>query len=150
MSACALTGHRMLPDVYDVNRIYDKLEELILGGVDEFYCGMAYGFDLLALSCLVDLRRKHPIRLVACIPYVGQEEHFSGNDRLRYRNLLALCDEKNVLYDHFVSGCFLARDRYMVDRSDVVLAYCVKETGGTAYTVKYAESKNLPVVRIRL
>ena len=33
----------------------------------------------------------------------------------------------------------------MVDRADILFAYCVKEKGGAAYTVRYAEEKGVPV-----
>ena len=65
--SCALTGHREIESGFDENRLYDKLEELIRSGYDYFYCGMAQGFDLLALGCLCDLKRKYKIFVEACI-----------------------------------------------------------------------------------
>ena len=38
-----------------------------------------------------------------------------------------------------------ARNRYMVDRADRVLAYLTAPQGGTYYTVRYAEKKGVPV-----
>lgn len=143
---CALTGHRELPARYDINVLYDALEERILAGCDRFLCGMARGFDLLALSCLMDLRKRYPLTLVACIPYGGQEYAVRGAERELYRSLRAACDEEIVLCPGYRSGCLPARDRYMADRADVVLAWCVRETGGTAYTVSYAKKKGVDVV----
>ena len=95
---CALTGHRELPENFDVNRLYDLLEAAVRDGYDTFYCGMARGFDLIALDCLVALGRKYPLRLIACIPYEGQENSFSFETKKKYRDLLEWCDEKIVLY----------------------------------------------------
>lgn len=145
-TACALTGHRDVSDTFDGNILYDKLEELIRGGCDTFFCGMAKGFDLLALGCLVDLKKKYNIFVEACIPFEGQERGYPEGDRNSYRNLLERCDRKTVLFEEYQNGCYFARNRYMVDCADFVLAYCVKETGGTAYTVKYAKEKNILVV----
>lgn len=139
-----------MPENYNVNVLYDTLEELIRAGYDEFLCGMARGFDLLALDCLVALKQKYRIRLVACIPYRGNEEGFSARERTRYLNLLGWCDEKYYCFERYFEGCFLARDRYMVDRAELLLAYCTKKTGGAAYTVKYAEKKGITVKYVRL
>lgn len=145
---CALTGHRELPPDFNVNTLYDKLEELIQGGCDTFLCGMAEGFDLLALDCLARLKQKHRIFVEACIPFDGQEKRYPFSERWKYKTLMEWCDRKTVLFERYQNGCYLARDRYMVDCSDFVLAYCTKDTGGTAYTVKYAKKKNIPVINL--
>ena len=62
-----------------------------------------------------------------------------------YMELLQACDRKTVIFPAYCAGCFLARDRYMVDCADLVLAHCEKETGGTAYTVNYAKKRGVPV-----
>lgn len=146
---CALTGHRVLPPFFDRNLLYDKLEELLLGGTGRFLCGMAQGFDLTALACLVDLKQRYRFAIEACIPYEGQAQRFCTEVRRAYFSLLEWCDKKTVLFDHYREGCFLARDRYMVDRADVILAYCLKKTGGTAYTVDYAVKRGKTVEYLR-
>lgn len=143
---CALTGHRDLPESFDKNMLYDKLEELVESGCDSFLCGMARGFDLEALECLVRLKQKYRLYLEACIPFEGQEKGFPQKEKERYRALIQWCDRKTVLFEQYRNGCFLARDRYMVDCCDVLFAYCVRGEGGTAYTVKYARSKGTEVV----
>lgn len=143
---CALTGHRELPCGFSRNDLTDLLEKVIRQGYDKFLCGMAQGFDLFALECLVYLKRKYRIGLEACIPYKGQERGFPTAEKEKYRALLGWCEEKTVLFDRYGSGCFLARNRYMVDRADAVVAYCQKTTGGTAYTVRYAEQRGIPVI----
>ena len=47
------------------------------------------------------------------------------------------------------SGCYHARNRYLVDHADSVLAlYNGSPTGGTAYTVKYACQRNKEIIVI--
>lgn len=145
MEICALTGHRDLPAEFDVGALSDKLEQLIRRGCRRFLCGMAMGFDLTALACLVQLRDRYPVTLVACIPFLGQERGFPEGEKQRYRRLLAQCNEKVILCGKYTPDCLLARNRYMVDRADVLLAYCTRRTGGTAYTVRYARSRGVPV-----
>ena len=139
--SCALSGHRKLPSTFNENALYDKLEELILDGCNTFYCGMAQGFDLSALKCLVDLKKKYKFYIEACIPYAGHESRFPYAEKQRFYELLEWCDRKTVLFPGYRDGCFLARNRYMVDNSDAVLVYCRQETGGTAYTANYAINK---------
>ena len=148
MKTCALTGHRSLPPDFNANAVYDMLETLIREGYDEFYCGMAEGFDLIALDCLVALKGRYHVRVVACIPFEGQEKAFAPMEKKKYRDLLAWCEQKIVLFPSYRNGCYLVRDRYMVDRADALLAYCTREKGGSAYTVKYANEKGIPVYRV--
>ena len=145
MKTCALTGHRDLPSAFCKNALYDELETLIREGYDRFLCGMAAGFDLAALECLVDLREKYKIALVACVPYRSQARGFSEQEKQRYVRLLEACDEQYILSEKYEAGCLLARNRYMVDRADLLLAYCTRETGGAAYTVRYAQKHAVPV-----
>lgn len=145
---CALTGHRELPPDFDKNKVYDALEEEIRSGTTYFYCGMARGFDLVALSCLIDLKKKYRFEIEACIPYPEQSEKFGTRDRAEYDRLLPLCDKKTLLFQNYFGGCLLARNRYMVEGCDFVLAYCVQDRGGAAYTVDYAKKQNKPVKNI--
>jgi predicted Rossmann fold nucleotide-binding protein DprA/Smf involved in DNA uptake len=41
-----------------------------------------------------------------------------------------------------------ARDRYIVDKSDVLLCYLRKKSGGTYYTYKYAEELEKEIIII--
>lgn len=142
---CTLTGHRNLPPAFDRDALLFTLEDLIKEGVSVFWCGMARGFDLVALDCLVELKQWYHVRVKACIPHAGQEKDLPRKERGEYLRLLAWCDEKIVLSETYYPSCFLVRDRYMVDRSDMVLAYLRQEKGGTAYTVGYAREKGLDV-----
>ncbi len=145
---CALTGHRVLEADFDKNALYDRLEELVKAGYDYFLCGMAQGFDLLALEYLVALKQKYPVQIEACIPFAGQEKKYPEEERKKYKLLREWCDRSVVLFPSYAAGVYLARDRYMVDSCDTVLAYCRREKGGTYYTVTYAERKGIPVVRL--
>ena len=42
----------------------------------------------------------------------------------------------------------LARNRYMADHSSYCIAYLVRGTGGTAYTVRYARKKGVQIVNL--
>lgn len=137
--SCALTGHRELPDGLDRKLLFEELENLIREGYEYFFCGMAEGFDLLALGFLIELKENYPISVEACVPFLGQENSFSKENRSLYQDLISRCDKVTVLFPNYKKGCYLIRDRYMADCADLIFAYCTKRTGGTAYTVRYAK-----------
>ena len=134
---CVFTGHRDLGADFSKHTLKKTIERLIKEGVENFYNGMAIGFDLIAAECVLALRKKHPqVKLIACVPCYGQEKYFSEADKKRYVKILKKADKTVVLSDHYYQGCMQNRDKYMVDRADVMIAYCKKTTGGAAYTVK--------------
>ncbi len=137
--ACAFTGHRTLDKDFSEKKLRKQIEGLIKRGVSVFYNGFALGFDMLAAEIVLTFKRKtYPaLKLIACIPCKEQERYFSKEDALRYRQLLSEADEVVLLSEHYYRGCMLVRNRYMVEHADILLAYCNKEEGGTAYTVRY-------------
>lgn len=143
---CALTGHRVLQNSFNESKLKEELEKLIKEGYDFFYCGMAEGFDLIALKALLFFKKNYPIKIEACIPYKGQEKRFSSEMKDLYLTLLPECDETTVFFESYTDGCYLLRNRYMVDCAECVFAYCKKDTGGTAYTIRYAKKKKKKIV----
>ena len=134
---CVFTGHRDLGDDFSKHLLKKTVEALIKSGVTTFYNGMAIGFDLISAETVLSLRKKYPqVKLIACVPCYGQEKYFSDADKKRYVKILKKADETVVLSDHYYQGCMQNRDKYMVERADVMIAYCTKATGGAAYTVK--------------
>ena len=137
---CVFTGHRELGADFSKSKLKKEIESLIKDGVEVFYNGMAMGFDLIAAECVLSLKRKHShVKLVACIPCYGQERYFSDLDKRRYVKILKKADEKVTLAEHYYQGCMQQRDKYMVERADVMIAYCHKPKGGAAYTVRLFE-----------
>ena len=138
LKACAFTGHRTLYEGFSPRKLKAEIKKLILMGVDTFYNGMAMGFDLLAAEKVLELKKKFPfINLVLCIPCFGQEKQFPEKDKKRYAEIYKKADEKVLLSNHYYNGCMQVRNRYMAERADILVAYCVQEQGGAAYMVKY-------------
>ena len=139
--ACAFTGHRELFGDFSKTKLKKQIEKLIQEGVLVFFVGMAKGFDLAAAEEVIKLKKKYPVKLVACIPYYGQEKGYSEKDKKRYVAILKKCDEQVLTTDSYFRGCELVRNKYMVDNATHLIAYLKKDTGGTAYTVKYFKKK---------
>ena len=137
-NACVFTGHRELPKDFSIERLKQAIITLLDNGVRVFYNGMAIGFDLLAAETLLQVRKNYEgVKLIACIPCYNQEKSFPAADKKRYAEILKRADEQVLLAEHYFQGCMQIRDKYMVDKADVMIAYCHKEKGGAAFTVKY-------------
>ena len=145
---CAVTGHRVLSSDFSNEELRAALRALAAAGVRTFLCGMALGFDLLCAEEVLLLREELPVRLVACIPCADQAARYPKFARERYERILDRCDERAVLHERYCDGCMFERNRYMVDRADLLLAYFTGRRGGTKYTVGYAEKRGIPVYLI--
>ena len=137
IKVCVFTGHRDLQSDFSKKKLKETIKSVIAKGVDTFLCGMAIGFDLIATETVFSLKIKYPqIKLIACIPCAEQDKYFSRTDQKRYAAAVKKADERVLLSENYYRGCMQARDRYMAERGDVMITYCKKEEGGTAYTVK--------------
>ena len=76
------------------------------------------------------------------------------NKKLKFGYMYEYAKENNyktVISERYFKGCMQKRNRYMVDKSDLVLAiWNGSETGGTWNTIKYARSKNKEILYIML
>lgn len=152
MKSCCFTGHRDIPyeefGALSV-RLEEELRKLIAAGYTEFHTGGALGFDTMAAQCVLRLKREFPeLKLCIDVPHRGQESKWSMQNRRIYRNILMLADQVNVLSEYYMRGCMHARNRYMVDHSDCLIAYVRRVSGGSAYTLAYAMEKGVEVIRV--
>lgn len=147
MLVCAVSGHRILEKNFSEQRLKERLQTLVRQGVTTFLCGMALGFDLACGEVIAAMKKELPLRLVACVPCADQSERYPLREKKRYEALLAVCDECVVLHERYEPGCMFERNRYMVDRSDMLFAYLLGgcKKGGTYYTVNYAEKTGKPI-----
>ena len=158
----AFTGHRPESLSFGENENdprYIRLREMLLteitdrvkAGYDTFYTGCARGMDIVFGTQVLLLKKTAcpNIRLIGVVPHEGQANHWTETWRERYFDLLEQADDVVTLSTRYFSGCYHARNRYMVDAADALLAVCRKGTsGGTQYTVKYAWQKNREIVVI--
>lgn len=143
---CAFTGHRNVRGDLDLNALTSVIKNVIEEGYTTFLNGMARGFDLIASQCVLKLKEQYPqIKLIACVPCPDQEKYFSEEDKKTYRKVLEACDEVKVLSKRYYKSCMLVRDRFMVDNCSCLIAYFRGEEGGTEYTLRYAEEKEIEV-----
>lgn len=152
-STCCFTGHRP-ENLYancDESELYQRIlkavENAVSDGYQYFLCGGSRGADFLFAEAVIYLRTKYPhIKLNFILPCRDQAEQWSREDRDCYSRLLNSADEVICLNDKYKSGCMHQRNRYMVDRSTLLIAAYNGTSGGTEYTYKYAQKKHLRIV----
>ena len=142
-SVC-FTGHRTInPNKLQAvkEKLYYTIMKLYNEGHRTFLCGMAIGFDLLAAETLIELKETYKdIIIVACIPFVGQENRFSPTDQERYNKVINEVNSKVIIAQAFSKQSYLLRNIYMLAHSSIVVAYFdtnIKK-GGTFFTYNKA------------
>ena len=161
-TTCCFTGHRpgKLPwreDETDPRclqlkeRLRQELEKAYDKGYRHFICGMAQGCDLYFCEAVQALRDDRPgVTVEAAIPCESQADKWPEEERERYRRLVGLCDFETMVQRNYKRGCMLRRNRYMVDRSSLLIAAFDDSRGGTLYTATYAMKQGVEVVVIDL
>ena len=156
-SICCFTGHRKIVPEHALAlkaELDRALEILVRSGVTVFRAGGAVGFDTLAALTVLDMKEKNPdLCLELCLPCSDQAKLWSEEDRRIYQYILDRADKVTYVQEDYTSGCMLKRNRFMVDGATFCVAYCLdpdSRRGGTAYTVRYAKSKNVPVIDLAI
>lgn len=155
---CCFTGHRVMSKSQRSEVLY-RLRSTILyfvsKGVVNFRAGGALGFDTLAATMVVDLKRSdNRIKLILDLPYEGQDENWSDTDKRIYKFICENADVINV-FDKRPSSrrkateLLYKRNRALVDNSDYCVCYLKKKgRSGTAYTVDYAKRLDREIINL--
>lgn len=147
-TSVAFTGHRTYRGAA-ADALRRTVGELYARGFRTFLSGMAVGFDLAAAEAVLELRERAPgVRLIAVIPFYGQEKRFSPADRERFRRVLAEAAETVELSPVYHRGCYAVRNNFLVDNARVLVAWYDGSPGGTRYTVRRALGRGLEVVNL--
>lgn len=145
----AFTGHRDIAEKSAVSlKLRETLRMLIAEGADCFICGGAVGFDTLAAQTVLELKKEFNVQLWLAIPCADQDIWFSDEQRAEYARIRAAADRETVLSPRYSRGCMHARNRFMVDHCDVMVTYCRRISGGSAYTVSYAKQKKKKMIHL--
>lgn len=148
---CCFTGHRDLPaDKSEeiAERTAGMVRTLITEyGVCFFGVGGAVGYDTLAAEVLFRLREEEfpNIKVILVYPFDGFIDRWPQAQRAKYQRLLPKYDKVVCASSQPEREAYLKRNRCLVDGSAYCIAYCAQDYGGTAYTVRYAGRKGIPV-----
>ena len=104
-------------------------------------------YDTLAAKVLFQLReREYPhIKIILVYPFKGFTNRWTAVQQAEYERLLPQYNKVVCVSDRASREAYLARDRHLVDNSAYCISYCTRESGGTAYTVRYAKRRGVEV-----
>jgi len=138
MMKVTFCGHKELADRTAVKQwLQSVCEELIFQGADEFYLGGYGAFDSLCASVLRELKSENDyIQLILVLPYLNSNIITDGYDETIYPPLEAVPKKFAIL----------RRNEWMVQESDVVVAYVNHDWGDAAKTLQYARRKRKRII----
>ncbi len=122
-------------------RLRQAIGVAVAQGYRTFISGMALGVDQEAAEIVVTLRDAGvcPIKLVAALPFVGQESRWPAASQTWWNYLLARADHVEMVSAGTYSAYKMqTRNEWMVDRSRLVIAVYDGTSGGTKNCLDYA------------
>jgi len=136
----AFCGHsQYISSAADERRILEILSQTVGDGFAEIYLGGYGAFDEFARKCARKYQQTHSnIKLVFVTPYIKADNCKDLYDEIIYPAL------ENVPYRYAI----VARNRWMVDNADLVIAYVNHSWGGAYNACAYAVSKGKKVINL--
>ena len=158
LETCCFSGYRIekmpfLPnDTAAIDALCSALTQAIATaaaqGYTRFVSGMSTGLDLWAAEAVLRLRDRLPVQLVCAVPFDQQAEHFPTVWKRIFNRCLLQADQVYSLSRRYYSGCYAARNQFMVDQSSLLICYYDGRPGGTAQTVRMARQAGLDIVNL--
>lgn len=148
---CCFTGHRYLPAdrLGEIKkRLEAEAEACIRQGVILFETGGAWASTPWPLTPFSGCGRVMPSGCGWSSPAPNRPS--SGKKRTSWYGGRSGSGrtETVTVSPHYFSGCMHRRNRWLVEHSGRCICCLGRETGGTAYTVRYARQRGLPVVNV--
>lgn len=146
MVKIAFIGHAKLHYTKEVAyKLLKTLEDAIEGEAVTFYMGLNGNFDLLAKKCCLLYKKKYKnAKLVFVTPYID-EAYLKKLEHL-------IKDFDEVLYPDLEKVpkryAIVARNKYMIDQSDLLIAFASYVFGNTHKYIHYAWSKRKDYINI--
>ncbi len=140
-------GHSQYTETkQDEQKILDYLEKTVGNSPAELYLGGYGAFDHFALKCGKKYQETHPnTKLIFITPYIDNSYQKRHLENLKnFYNEIIYPDLENVPQRFAISQ----RNKWMVEKSDCVVAYIDHSFGGAYTTYKYAIKRNKPIFNL--
>lgn len=137
---CTFFGHRDAPTGIK-SSLRQVLSDLIeRQGVKQFYVGNQGSFDAMARSLLAEFEQTHGIGYAIVLAYLPRQEDplFDADHTLLPEGIETVPPRFAIEY----------RNKWMIDRSDIVVTYVHRSFGGAAKFKELAEKRNKIVIPI--
>lgn len=131
-------------------RLHNTIEVLIDQGYMHFLSGGSMGMDMFAAEAVLDLKDKYSdIVLEMVSPFDAQAAKWAPEYRERHDLLFDAADIVTATGHEYTKSAMFARNRYMVNHANVLLAAYDGKTGGTQKTVQFARQAGIQIYTIR-
>ena len=144
----SLFGHRIIEDYNAVEAKLYELLRIITQKEIEFLVGRNGDFDLMAASVIRKLKKetgKDNVFLTLVLPYETAELRNNTEAFESYYDSIEICEASA---DCNFKYAIVARNRDMIDRSDMVVVYVKNESGGAYQALKYAEKNQKRIINL--
>lgn len=153
LHTCCFTGHRPEKLNLEESRVKSLLKmeitQALSDGFTIFITGMSRGIDIWAAQLVLKEREKNPqIKLICAVPFAGFEKNWNYKWQMEYNEIVSKADDVCYVCEKYFKGAFFVRNKFMVDRSNLVISAFNGAKGGTGYTINYALSNNVKVRNI--
>lgn len=138
MLACTFFGHKDCPETKYSN-ILQAIQNLITKkNITTFYVGTQGNFDSLVYRALCCLRADYPqIRIYRVLAYLPKDDSLISDS--------ILPEGIELIHPRYAISW---RNRWMIKRSDYVIAYITYNYGGAAKFVNEAKKKDKTIIKI--
>ena len=142
-------GHRYIDNPLHIEEALTKLIASLLRRKEyvEFLVGRDGEFDQLVSSSIHRCKRvvrEDNSAHVWVLPYMTADLRNYESDYRNYYDEIEICNSAD---SHF-KAAFQARNRNMVDRSDLVVFFVEHSEGGAYQTMRYALQQNKPYINL--
>ena len=145
MKACCGFGHRMVLADIEVD-VYSAVLTAVQEGCAIFYTGAMGDFDTLFSVAVRRVKVKYPLIKLICVkPYLTNDLNTNKD------YYAALYDDiliPTACVGVYHKAAITVRNRWIVDNSDQVISYIIRDFGGAADAVNYARKQNKPIVSL--
>ena len=95
------------------------------------------------------MKNEYPgLKLHLALPCRDQSKYWNMTQKRNYLYIIDNADTVEYISEKYTRWCMHMRNKHMVNNSDFVIAYCKKQSGGTFFTVDYAQKYNKEIINI--
>lgn len=149
MTVCTFAGHREVYQANIANRLDEAIEQIIKTDDSvRFLVGGMGDFDGMCSSAVRRAKKKYPakqISLELVLPYLTQELNENKSYyETSYDDIIVPIELAGVHYKSAITK----RNRWMVEKSNYLIAFVYRDFGGAFTTLRYAEKKGLQIINL--
>lgn len=144
-------GHRIIDNSQTVEQKLYELLRIIMSRGDrevEFLVGRNGDFDLMTASVVRRLKKElnaENVFLTLVLPYETAELR---NNTEAFENFYDSIEISEASADKNFKFAITARNRDMIDRSDMVVVYVKNQSGGAYQSLRYAEKNDKRIINL--